>query len=113
MYNLEKIPSVVANFDAFERDCCITVALKITDDSCKMDAYEKSIFMMFYDNLPSKESEFFSEDVFEIIALGRTSPSAKVYAEIKKLREAAMDMITRPKMKNFKAISRKKIRLIF
>lgn len=109
MYNLDKIPGVAANFDAFERDCCITVALKITDDSCKMDEYEKSIFMMFYDNLPSKESEFFSEDVFEIIALGRISPSAKVYAEIKKLRESAMDMISRPKMKAFKASIREKL----
>lgn len=109
MYDEAKIADAARSLTAFERDCCITVALKISDDSCKMDAYEKSIFMAFYDNLPSKESDFFQESVFQTITEARTAPTAKVYAEVKKLRESAMDMITRPKMKAFKAAMRQKI----
>ena len=102
MYDLERLPAIAKNFDAFERDCCITVALKIADDSCKMDEYEKSVFMALYDSLEIKKSDFFSSDVFDTIALARETQSAKLYAEIKQLREAAMDMISRPKMKAFK-----------
>lgn len=109
MYNLDKLPEVANNLDTFERDCSITVALKITDDSCKMDEYEKSVFMALFDALETQKSEFFSSDVFDTITLARETPSAKVYAEVKKLREAAMDMITRPKMKAFKATIRKRI----
>jgi hypothetical protein len=109
LYNLEKLPQIAKNLNAFERDCSITVALKIADDSCKMDEYEKSVFMALFDALPSRESEFFLSDVFEIVELGKTAPTAKVYADIKNLRESAMDMITRPKMKAFKASIRQKL----
>ena len=103
MYDLEKIPSVARALNSLDKDCAITVALKITDDSCKMDEYEKSIFMKLYDALPEMRSEFFDEDVFDIILQGRTQASAQTYAKIKTLREAAMDFISRPKMKAFKA----------
>jgi len=109
LYKLERLPDVAKNLSAFERDCCITVALKIADDSCKMDEYEKSVFMSLFDALETKESDFFLTDVFDVVKLGRNSPSAKVYADIKKLRESAMDMITRPKMKAFKASIRAKL----
>ncbi len=109
MYNTAKIADAVKSFTPFERDCCITVALKISDDSCKMDEYEKSIFMEFYDQLPFQESKFFHSDVYKLITQARTSPNVHIYAEVKKLREDAMDMITRPKMKAFKALARKKI----
>jgi hypothetical protein len=109
LYNLQKLPEIAKNLDTFERDCSITVALKIADDSCKMDEYEKSVFMALFDSLEGRESSFFVSDVFDIINLGRDTPSAKVYADIKKLREAAMDMITRPKMKAFKASIRERI----
>lgn len=109
MYDLERLPTIAKNLDAFERECCITVALKIADDSCKMDEYEKSVFMALYDSLETKESDFFSSDVFDTIQRARETPSAKVYAQIKQLREAAMDMITRPKMKAFKASIRERL----
>lgn len=102
-YKLERIPEVALALSGFDRVCAITVALKITDDSCKMDAYEKSIFMRLYDAMPKKESTFFDGDVFDIISQGRTQASAQTFAKIKALRESAMDFISRPKMKAFKA----------
>ncbi|MBN2816541.1 MAG: hypothetical protein JXQ67_07630 [Campylobacterales bacterium] len=109
MYQLDRLSDIANNLSAFERDCCITVALKIADSSCKMDAYEQSVFLSLFDALERVESEFFSSNVYEIVMLGRNAPSAAIYAEIKKLRESAMEMITRPKMKAFKASIREKL----
>ncbi len=97
------------SLDTFERDCAITVALKITDDTCKMDEYEKSIFMALYDAIEAKQSDYFDKSVFELIAQGRKTPTAQIYSKIKTLRQAAMEMITRPNMKAFKAGVRDKI----
>lgn len=109
MYDLGKIPSVANSLDAFERDCAITVALKITDDTCKMDDLEKSIFMMLYDAIENKQSDYFDKSVFELIEEGRKTPTAQIYSKIKTLRQDAMEMISRPKMKAFKAGIREKI----
>lgn len=109
MYKIEKLPSIAISLNSFERDCAITVALKIADESCKMDEYEKSVFMALFNSLMTKETEFFYPSVFETIAEAKTLPSAQIYAEVKKLRESAMDMITRPQMKAFKASIREKL----
>ncbi len=103
MYDLTKIPAVAVILGSFDKDCAITVALKIVDDSCKMDAYEKSIFLTLYKALPEQSSVFFDTPVFTLIKKAEAQPSAQIFAEIKPLREAAMDAITRPKMKAFKA----------
>ena len=108
-YALERIPEVSLNLGDFEKVCALTVALKISDDSCKMDAYEKSIFMALYDALLPHTSGFFNNDVFDVISSARHNPSAKVFAEVKALRESAMEMISRPKMKAFKASIRARI----
>ena len=109
MYDLGKLPSVANSLDALERDCAITVALKITDDTCKMDEFEKSIFMMLYDAIENKQSNYFDKSVFSLIEEGRKTPSAQIYSKIKILRQDAMEMITRPKMKAFKASVRERI----
>lgn len=109
MYDLKKLPSVASNLNEFEKYCAITVALKIADDSCKMDDYEKSLFMALFDALPTKYTDLFDSSVFDIIFLARNNPSAQTYSQIKKLREAAMDVITRPKMKAFKAAVRDRL----
>lgn len=111
-YALETMPYVAEGLDSFERDCVITVALKITDDSCKMDDYEKRVFMLLYDALSMQETDFFDNDVFDIIQKGRIEPSVHIFSEIKKLRESAMDFITRPKMKAFKATIRKRLSVV-
>jgi hypothetical protein len=109
VYDLERIPGLAASLDAMQNECMITLALKITDDTCKMDDYEQHVFMMLYDALPCYESTFFEDDVFEIIREGRTAPTAQVFAAIKPLRQAGMDYITRPNMKAFKAFVREKL----
>ncbi|MDD2906949.1 MAG: hypothetical protein WBK95_01885 [Sulfurimonas sp.] len=103
MYDLSKLAAVARAMNGFECDCAITVALKISDDSCKMDEYEKSVFMALFDAMPDKQTDFFDENIFEIISHARAHPSASSYAKIKILRENAMLMITQENMKKFKA----------
>jgi len=110
MYQYDKIPSVAEALDNFERFCCMTVALKIADDSCKMDISEKDLFMALYDALPKRADDIFDSKIVNIIAEALNTPSAQIYAEIKGYREEAMDVITRPKMKAFKAAIRQRLR---
>lgn len=98
--------TIAASLDQFEIDCAITVALKITDDSCKMDEEQRAVFMALYDALPSLQSDLFDESVFGLIEIGRNNPSSFIFSEIRKLREMAMDAISQPKMKAFKAMVR-------
>lgn len=100
---------IASGMNPFECDCAITVALKITDESCKMDDYEKHVFMLLYDAMSKEEAALFESDIFDIIQEGRSKPSAQIYAKIKEHREAAMDFITRPKMKAFKASIRDRL----
>lgn len=109
MYDFQRLERVSSELDAFYIDCTITVALKIIDNSCKMHDYEKSLFLALYDALIPQKSEFFTEDVFEIISYSRKIPNKERFSIIKVLREDAMKMITRPKMKAFKAFIRQQV----
>ena len=106
MYNIDNIPLIAASLNAEQNECAITLALKIADDSCKMDDYERSVFMMVYDAIPEYRSDFFDDEVFEIIAEGRKNPSAQIFGKIKPLRQAGMDHLGRPAMKAYKAAVR-------
>lgn len=97
------IEKVAHDLDAFARDCAVTVALKITDDSCKMDEEQRELFMALYDALPPHTSEIFDVGVYALIAEARSAPNASLFARIKKEREMAMAIITQEKMKIFKA----------
>jgi hypothetical protein len=108
-FNTNDLTKIAAGLDMFEIDCAITVALKITDDSCKMDEQQRALFMALYDHLPEPKTELFDETVFHLIEIGRKNPSSFIFSEIRELREMAMEEITRPKMKAFKASIRKKI----
>jgi len=100
---MSPIEKVAARLDTFSRDCAVTVALKISDDSCKMNEEQRAVFMALYDALPSFDSELFDESVYALIHSARNSPSATLFAQIKKEREMAMAIITQEKMKSFKA----------
>lgn len=100
---ISPIQKVAEGLDTFGRDCAVTVALKISDDSCKMDDEKRAIFMALYDVLEPYESQIFDSSVHVLIDEARKSPSAGCYAKIKKEREMAMAIITQEKMKIFKA----------
>jgi len=100
---VKPIEKVANDLDTFARDCAVTVALKITDDSCKMDDEQRAIFMALYDALPPYTSEMFDEEVYVLIRQARDLPSASLFARIKKEREMAMAIITQEKMKSFKS----------
>ncbi len=100
---MNPIEKVAHDLDTFGRDCAVTVALKITDDSCKMDDEQRALFMALYDALPSHKSEIFDDDVYTLIAEARSTPDAHLFERIKKEREMAMAIITQERMKIFKA----------
>lgn len=94
---------VAAGLDVFGRDCAITVALKITDDSCKMDDEQRALFMALYDALEPYVSQIFDGSVHALIQEARSTPTASNFGRIKQEREMAMAIITQEKMKAFKA----------
>ena len=100
---MKPIEKVANDLDTFARDCAVTVALKITYDSCKMDEEQRAVFMALYDALPSHKSEIFDDSVYTLIAEARNNPTASLFERIKKEREMAMAIITQEKMKTFKA----------
>lgn len=91
-------------------ECMITLALKIVDDSCKMDDYERGVFMQVYDAMQDYHSDFFESDIFELIEETRQNPTAMLFAKIKPFRQAGMEYVGRPKMKSFKAYVRQELR---
>lgn len=97
------IAKVAAGLDTFARDCAVTVALKIADDSCKMDDEQRSLFLSLYDALPVYTSDLFDQNIHLLIDEARKRPSAGCYAKVKKEREMAMAIITQERMKAFKA----------
>lgn len=108
-YDLTRLPNIAAGLTPMEKECLITLALKITDDTCKMDAYERDVFMRLFDTFESIETSFFDAVVFDLITEGRASPTAAVYARIKPHRKSGMDYIGRDAMKAFKASVRSKL----
>jgi hypothetical protein len=109
VYQIDKLFEVAKLLDPFERTCAITVALKIMDQSCKMDEYEKSIFMTLYENLEDPLSDFFDEEIHELIKKVELFPSTELFSRIDEEKQKAMEYITRPRMKAFKASVRARI----
>jgi hypothetical protein len=100
---MDFIAKVASDLDSFACDCAVTVALKITDDSCKMDEEQRALFMALYDHLSPYKSILFDDGIHTLIRQTRANPTATLYAQIKKEREMAMAIITQEKMKIFKA----------
>ena len=94
---------VASSLDTFHRDCTVTVALKITDNSCKMDEEQRALFMALYDALPQYKSILFDHGIHELILEAREHPTSALYTQIKKEREMAMSIISQEKMKAFKS----------
>ncbi len=103
MYDFNQMNNIAISLDELYKECLITLALKIVDDTCKMDRYERAIFMRLYDALSKSKSDFFGSDVFGIIEEARKKPSVEIFNIIKPLREVGMKHVTRKHMKAFKA----------
>lgn len=103
------ISDLALALSTFERDCATTVALKISDDSCKMDDEKRALFMSLYDALPRYESEIFDDTVHDLIRSMRILPNASLFAKVKQEREKAMAIITQDRMKAFKASVRSRL----
>ena len=97
------IAKVAGDLDVFSRDCAVTVALKIADDSCKMDEEQRTVFVDLYNALSPYESAIFDKDIHELITQVRLSPTPILLERVKQEREIAMTIITQEKMKLFKA----------
>ena len=109
---MRPIEKVAAELDTFGRDCAVTVALKISDDSCKMDDEKRAVFMELYEALPSYQSEIFDEDIHEVIGRMLANPDASLFARVKREREKAMAIITQERMKAFKSSVRGKLLIL-
>ena len=64
---------------------------------------------MLYESLENKQSNFFDEGVNDLIRQAKYFHSEETFEKIGQLREAAMEYISRPKMKAFKASIRARI----
>ena len=95
--------AIAKNLSASDCDCAVTVALKISDDSCKMDSDSRKLFMSLYHALPSYTSSLYEYSVHSLIINAFYNPSDSLYETIKAERERAMAVITQEKMKAFKA----------
>lgn len=95
--------SIAKKLSAFDCDCAVTVALKISDDSCKMDSDGRKLFMSLYQALPSYTSSLYDYSVHSLIINAFYNPSDSLFETIKAERERAMALITQERMKAFKA----------
>lgn len=95
--------SIAKNLSAFDCDCAVTVALKISDDSCKMDSDGRKHFISLYQSLPTYTSSIYDYSIHSLIINAFYNPSVILFEAIKYERERAMAIITQDKMKAFKA----------
>lgn len=89
-------------FSTLEVDCTITVALKIIDKKCQMDAVNQAMFMELYEAVVSYKSEIFDDDVHIMIANSKQEACLQTLDAIHKQRVYAMEIIPKPIMKAFK-----------
>jgi hypothetical protein len=81
---ISPIQKVAEGLDTFGCDCAVTVALKISDDSCKMDDEKRALFMALYDHLSPYKSMLFDDGIHTLIRQTRANPTETLYTQIKK-----------------------------
>lgn len=88
-------------------DCATAVMLKILDGKCKMDAAEKVVMVLLYDEVKHLPGAILGEHIHALIETARHSHEED---EIRKFvyekRVLAETMISRPVMKEFKGMIR-------
>lgn len=104
--SLQKVADSLTQFD---KDCAITVALKVTDKTCKMSEEQKALFFKLYLELGACSSEIFDAAmIHELIAKAQDNLDEYI-DDVGDERERAMEIIGRPKMKAFKAMVRERL----
>ena len=91
---------------AIHVDCSTTVMLKILDGKCKMRAEEKQVMEMLYDQVKNQAGHLLDASLHSVIALARNNPEDEMKNQIYEKRLLAETAISRPVMKNFKAMIR-------
>ncbi|MEZ5451469.1 MAG: hypothetical protein R3E93_01435 [Thiothrix sp.] len=88
-------------------DCATAVMLKILDGKCKMDAEEKLVMALLYDEVKSCPGVMLGEDIHALIVTARHSNEDDEIREfVYEKRVLAETMISRPVMKGFKGMIR-------
>ncbi len=89
-----------------QRDCVTAVMLKILDGKCKMNAEEKRIMSLLYDQVKNQQGVLLTEEIHQLIANARKELTDEMKDFIYEKRVLAETAISRPVMKKFKAMIR-------
>lgn len=87
-------------------DCATAVMLKILDGKCKMAAGEKVVMEQLYDQVKGLPGCALGEEIHRLIATARRVADDGLKNFIYEKRVLAETTITRPVMKDFKALIR-------
>jgi hypothetical protein len=85
-------------------DCATTVMLKILDGKCKMKADSKVVMELLYDVVKSCQGVLLGNDIHALIETSRGKLTDELKNHIYEKRLLAETMISRPVMKEFKAM---------
>ncbi len=87
-------------------DCATTVMLKILDGKCKMNAEEKIVMALLYEQVKHCPSKLLGADIHSLIADSQKQLDDETKMVIYEQRLLAETMLSRPVMKGFKAMIR-------
>ena len=100
-------------FDELDYEYATILALKILDKQCKMDAQDKTIFMIIYDTMAQREDKPLDKKVHEFIAEARVEDSLELKEEYKEpihaIRVEYMERMEKENMKAYKARMRQNL----
>jgi hypothetical protein len=101
------------NFSAIEIEYASKLALKMLDDSCKMDSHDRRVFFNVYDAICDRDDIILNDDINKLIVLARNRDSiysTKEYAHIvHACRLEVIPSMLKVHMKAFKAMVRKNL----
>lgn len=89
-------------------DCATTVMLKILDGKCKMKPEEKVVMELLYDQVRNHTGKLLGDDTHLLIAAARNFLNDEIRNVIYEQRLLAETRISRPVMKEFKAMIRQR-----
>jgi len=87
-------------------DCATAVMLKILDGKCKMNAEEKRVMALLYNEVKQRPGKLLGADIHHLILEARNGADEEMTNLIYEKRLLAETMISRPIMKGFKAMIR-------